>query len=441
MKQYLAPLSAVFSILVLGAVIAGAFFLNGSTPEEVLILRSASEAQATGPLNGGFAGAISLEASHQGIFSDTVQTTLQELGEIDLGLLLTQVGSTVTGYVDLTNTLIVTGEHTIQATPIAPTPLPGTPALQPVSLAVGPSVSGSFDGTTFLLTSERTTGSAAGREISRQFQMTGTLETGATFLALRGVYRETLWDYSPQPLTVVGHFELIQPIFVSAQVETPTPTSTSTPTDTPGAMTSTATATATATTVPANTATPTPTAVSANTATPTATATTVPANTATPTPTAVSANTATPTATATTMPVNTATATATATTVPANTATPTATATTMPVNTATPTATSTTVPANTATPTATSTTVPANTATPAPTATSTTVPANTATPTATSTTVPANTATPTPTATSTTVPANTATPTATVTATATPTPTATTIPNGGYVIYLPSVMK
>jgi hypothetical protein len=318
MKQYLAPLSAVFSILVLGAVMAGAFFLNGSTLGEVLTLGLANEAQATGPLNGGFVGAISLEASHQGVFSDTVATTPQELGEIDLGLLLTQNGSTLTGYVDLATTLIVTGEHTIQATPVAPTPLPGTPALQPVALAVGPSVSGSFDGTNLILTSERTTGSAAGREISRQFQMTGTLETGATFLALRGVYRETLWDYSPQPLTVIGHFELIQPIFASAAVETPTATST----NIPGAATSTSTATATPTVVPANTA------------------------TATATPTTVPANTATSTATATVVPVNTATATATATTVPANTAT------------ATPTATATTVPANTATPTPTATATP-----------------------------------------------------------------------------------
>ena len=73
-------------------------------------------------------------------------------------------------------------------------------------LAVGPCVSGVFDGDNLHVESERfiqVTG--AGQRLMRQFRLMGRLADLNTFT---GEYRETVWGYGPQPLTVVGSFTL-----------------------------------------------------------------------------------------------------------------------------------------------------------------------------------------------------------------------------------------
>jgi hypothetical protein len=294
-----------------------------------------AELTAENALEGTFSGEVKLNWGLTGILSETLKTPtptpttvgnsypytdsmVADLGSMDLGLLIQQSGVDITAYVDLDNTLVFSKEHTIQATPVGPTPFPGTPAPGATPLAVGPQLTGTFDGTTLDLRSEQLTLNIAGKtNVKQQFHLTGTVDRQPNLITLTGEYRETIWNYMPQAVTVIGRFTLHQAIFLETPDNTPTSTPTSTPV-TPGAPTHTPTPTPTATTVPASTATPTPTAttVPVSTATSTQTATTIPASTATPTPTAttVPVNTATPTPTATTAPVNTATPTPTATT-------------------------------------------------------------------------------------------------------------------------------
>ncbi len=153
------------------------------------------------PLDSVYAGYIKLNWALPGVYSDTLSappptSTLPELGTIDLGLLLHRSEDNVTGYVDLDNTLVFTAEHTITAT------LPTTTT----QLAVGPYARGAFEGGNLHLESERliqVTG--AKQRLMRQFRLIGTLADVNTFT---GEYRETVWGYGPQPLTIVGSFSL-----------------------------------------------------------------------------------------------------------------------------------------------------------------------------------------------------------------------------------------
>ncbi len=153
------------------------------------------------PLDSVYGGQVKLTRALPGVYSDTLPTppptsTLPELGTIDLGLLLHRSEDNVTGYVDLDNTLVFTAEHTITAT------LPTTTT----QLAVGPSVSGAFEGNNLRFESERliqVTG--AKQRLMRQFRLIGTLADVNTFT---GECRETVWGYGPQPLTIVGSFSL-----------------------------------------------------------------------------------------------------------------------------------------------------------------------------------------------------------------------------------------
>ena len=47
----------------------------------------------------------------------------------------------------------------------------------------------------------------SGQRVMRQFQMTGGPLQGHDDV-LQGEYRETVWGYGPQPLTVIGTFTL-----------------------------------------------------------------------------------------------------------------------------------------------------------------------------------------------------------------------------------------
>ena len=108
---------------------------------------------------------------------------------------------TVSGYVALDHTLVFTREHEMDGH------------------AVGPRVSGTFDGSTLRLESEtfsqvmspkRTLQDGRilpERRATRQFRVVSTwvLTDGAR---LEGEYRETVWGLTPQPVTIVGTFDL-----------------------------------------------------------------------------------------------------------------------------------------------------------------------------------------------------------------------------------------
>jgi hypothetical protein len=148
-------------------------------------------------LNDTYGGTVELDWALPGEFSDSLPTPTPDpdgtlppdLGEIDLGLQLSQDGSTVSGYVDLDYTLVFTAKHTVDSTPF------------------GPSVQGTFDGTNLTLESERVSMLTAGQQLMRQFRLTGGTVSGQDNV-LRGEYRETVWGYGPQPLTVIGTFSL-----------------------------------------------------------------------------------------------------------------------------------------------------------------------------------------------------------------------------------------
>lgn len=161
---------------------------------------------AAGPLDGNYSGAVDLEWTLVGVLSDPLPTPTPapagtpappDLGAIDLALQLSQNGNAVTGYVDLAKTLVYSVEHT----------LPGPPVVK-----TGPNVQGTFDGTNLALTAEQVSVNLNGRTVQRQFSLTGTA-VGGNPAIISGQYRETLWGYASQPVTVVGNFTLQRPVF------------------------------------------------------------------------------------------------------------------------------------------------------------------------------------------------------------------------------------
>ncbi|MCP4167914.1 MAG: hypothetical protein GY759_18755 [Chloroflexi bacterium] len=137
---------------------------------------------------------------------------------------MTQNGDTISGFVDLENTLVFTTETTIMATPVMPTPLPGTPPLEAIPLEIGPKVTGTFDGENLHLESDRVFATIAGQLIQRQFQLTGTATWNDNVVTLTGEFRETIWGYAPEPLTVIGHFGLSQALYNEDTIVLSTPT-------------------------------------------------------------------------------------------------------------------------------------------------------------------------------------------------------------------------
>lgn len=140
-----------------------------------------------------------------GVYSDNlsepppaVLDSLPDLGEIELGLWLEQgAGDNVSGYVDLSKTLVFSTSHTVALT------TPTDPTV--IEQETGPAVTGTFDGTNLTLTSERVDfTTAAGQAGQRQFQIVGMVVDGM----VTGEYRETVWGYSVDPQTVVGEIAL-----------------------------------------------------------------------------------------------------------------------------------------------------------------------------------------------------------------------------------------
>jgi uncharacterized repeat protein (TIGR01451 family) len=148
-------------------------------------------------LNGTYLGTVKLDWAMPGEYSDPLPTPTPDpegtsppdLGEIDLGLALVQASSTVSGYVDLEFSLVFTGEHTVDGQ------------------VFGPYVEGTFDGTNLALESERVSLQTAGQRLMRQFRLTGERSPDQENV-LSGEYRETVWGYGPQPLTIIGAFNL-----------------------------------------------------------------------------------------------------------------------------------------------------------------------------------------------------------------------------------------
>ena len=144
-----------------------------------------------------YAGSAKLNWASPGVYSDTLTAptgTLPDLGSIDLGFLLHCSQNSLSGYVDLGTTLVFTTEHVITTTQAITTPL-----------AVGPAVHGTCNSADLQFESERfSMVTEAGQRVMRQFRLTG-VQTGTV---IAGEYRETLWGYGPQPLTVVGAVEV-----------------------------------------------------------------------------------------------------------------------------------------------------------------------------------------------------------------------------------------
>ncbi len=215
-------LRTMLSFLVAGLVLTAAAVLP----------LSASRAQPVAPaprvgqplptavdLNGQYSGSVKLVWGLTGVYSDSLATPTPkpagapqppDLGSIDLTLQLSQSGTTVSGYVVLDNTIVFTREHTIQATPVAPTPGAGTPTPAPQPLGVGPYVNGTFDGTTLRLESEPFSLVVGGKRITRQFRLVTTV-VPTDGGRLVGEYRETMSGYALRPATVLGGFDLSRP--------------------------------------------------------------------------------------------------------------------------------------------------------------------------------------------------------------------------------------
>jgi hypothetical protein len=151
---------------------------------------------------GDYSGAVQLQVMAAGLYSDTLPTQpitgTPNLGSIDLSLSISQTGNVLTGYVSLDKTLVFSAQHTIQAN--------GT------TLAIGPYVNGSFDGTNLTLVSERVATVLGGQSISRQFRLIGVISQ-SDGSQLSGEYRETLWGAARQPVTVIGAFTLGRTVF------------------------------------------------------------------------------------------------------------------------------------------------------------------------------------------------------------------------------------
>jgi len=184
----------------------GIFRMSALQPASLHQVAQVMPVQAAGALDGNYRGNVALAWTVSGVLSDPLPTptpapsgapAAPDLGAIDLALQLRQNGNTVTGYVDLATTLVFSVEHT----------LPGPPVIK-----TGPNVQGTFDGTTLALTSEQISTNLNGRTLQRQFSLQGVV-TGSELAQISGQYRETLWGYAPQPVTVLGHFTLQRLVF------------------------------------------------------------------------------------------------------------------------------------------------------------------------------------------------------------------------------------
>jgi len=172
-------------------------------------IAAAAVAANAAQLAGDYSGAVKLQFTAAGVYSDTLATPPPpaagqpeppDLGAIDLALKLSQNGSALSGYVSLDKTLVFAAAHTIKN---------GS-----ATLNIGPYVNGSFDGTNLTLVSERVAATLSGQPIQRQFRLSGAI-SASDGSRISGEYRETMWGATHQPVTVVGAFTLQRPVFAT----------------------------------------------------------------------------------------------------------------------------------------------------------------------------------------------------------------------------------
>lgn len=188
-------------------------------PTTVLALQSqppqlGAAAVGAAELVGDYSGAVQLQFTLAGVYSDTLATPAPsaagtpappDLGAIDLALTLSQNSNELSGYVSLDKTLVFSAAHTIQE--------------GDASVKIGPYVNGSFDGTKLTLVSEQVAATLSGQPVQRQFRLTGAIST-SDGSQIRGEYRETLWGATHQPVTVLGTFTLQRPVFATGAPDT-----------------------------------------------------------------------------------------------------------------------------------------------------------------------------------------------------------------------------
>ncbi|MFQ5593147.1 MAG: hypothetical protein ACE5HA_03260 [Anaerolineae bacterium] len=240
---------AVIGIVVAGLILAGAAVFPSTASRGMVNTAGTSrpyvQVNEGASITGDYSGEARLNWVLAGIYSDTLATPTPQptgtpapadLGRIDLSLRLEQSGSAVSGYVLLDRSLVFTREHSIMVTPILPPPGPGTPTPnpEPEELDIGPRVTGTFDGVTLRLESERFSLVLSPEQrladgqlipeqrVTRQFSLSSTAvqDDGAT---LAGEYRETVWGFGLEPSTAVGVFTLSRPVFGIVSGPTPVP--------------------------------------------------------------------------------------------------------------------------------------------------------------------------------------------------------------------------
>jgi Bacterial Ig domain len=176
-------------------------------------IKSAAAAANAAQLAGDYSGAVKLQFTAAGVYSDTLATPPPaagapeppDMGIIDLALHLSQNGNALSGYVSLDKTLVFTATHTIKN---------GS-----ATLKIGPYVNGSFDGTKLTLVSERVAATLSGQPIQRQFRLSGAI-SASDGSRISGQYRETMWGATHQPVTVIGAFTLQRPVFATGAPDT-----------------------------------------------------------------------------------------------------------------------------------------------------------------------------------------------------------------------------
>ena len=151
----------LLQIAVISAMTIGAIGIIAQRPS---ISTAANAAQAAPAIGGNYGGNVALKFTLGGVYSDTLATPTppptgalapKDVGQIDLTLFLSQNGNAVSGYVNLDASLVFSPEHTIQATPVGIIPIGNQPTPAPVALKIGPTVQGTFDGTTLNVLSEK----------------------------------------------------------------------------------------------------------------------------------------------------------------------------------------------------------------------------------------------------------------------------------------------
>lgn len=148
-----------------------------------------------------YSGIVKLKWAAPGEYDDTLTAPippegekLPELGSIDLGFLVNCSSGSLSGHVDLSTTLVFP-ELKITAAD-------GTTTTRPASISGTCS-----DPSLYILSEKFTQTTEAGQSVERQFQLrNGTLNSVTN--AYTGEYRETIWGYGPQAVTIVGEFTL-----------------------------------------------------------------------------------------------------------------------------------------------------------------------------------------------------------------------------------------